>query len=90
MNLEGGVGRDFLKRRSHCRARLLRVVQADRRVIDGIPGIIIRGKNRVFTLGPEVSLALVRNGVLFGFLKLNYEWETYAGRRLRAVSSTSP
>ena len=29
--------------------------------IEGIPGILIRGKNKVFVLGPEVQLALAKN-----------------------------
>jgi len=39
---------------------------------------IAPGKNKVFALGPEVSLALARKGTLFGFVKANYQWETYA------------
>ena len=46
--------------------------------IEGIPGISVIGKNKSFALGPEMSLAIVRNGVLYGLLKLNFEWETYA------------
>ena len=37
-----------------------------------------RVRTRAFALGPEVSLPLERNGVLFGFVKANYQWETYA------------
>ena len=48
------------------------------RDIEGFPLNIAPGKNKVFALGPEVSLALVRKGTLFGFLKANYQWETYA------------
>jgi hypothetical protein len=43
-----------------------------------IPGILIRGKDKVFALGPEVSLAIARKGILYGFLKVNYQWEVYA------------
>jgi hypothetical protein len=32
----------------------------------------------VFALGPEVQLALARNNTLYGFLKVNYQWEVYA------------
>ena len=32
----------------------------------------------MFALGPEVQLALARKGVLYGFLKVNYQWQTYA------------
>jgi hypothetical protein len=46
--------------------------------IEGFPGILIRGKNKVFALGPEVQLALARKGILYGFIKVNYQWEVYA------------
>jgi hypothetical protein len=39
---------------------------------------VIRGKNKVFAVGPEVQLALARNNTLYGFLKVNYQWEVYA------------
>ena len=40
-------------------------------------GILIRGKNKDFALGPEVQLALARKNTLYGFLKVNYQWEVY-------------
>jgi hypothetical protein len=49
---------------------------ADR--IEGFPLNIGPAKSKVFALGPEVSFPLERNGVLFGFVKANYQWETYA------------
>jgi len=32
----------------------------------------------VFAIGPEVTLALARGNTVYGFLKVNYEWEVYA------------
>src|SRR5262245_61159493 len=78
MNLEGGVGADFLKGGLTAGLAYYASFKLTDDVVDGIPGILIRGKNRVFALGTEVSLALARKGVLYGFLKINYEWETYA------------
>src|SRR5262249_59100999 len=78
MNLEGGVGGDFLKGGLTAGLAYYASFKLTDDVIDGVPGILIRGKNRVFALGPEVSLALAKNGVLYGFLKFNYEWEAYA------------
>jgi hypothetical protein len=46
--------------------------------IEGFPDILIRGKNKVFALGPELQLALAKGGTLYGFLKVGYQWETYA------------
>jgi len=34
--------------------------------IEGFPDILIRGKNKVFAVGPEVQLALARNNTLYG------------------------
>jgi len=31
--------------------------------------ILIRGKNKVFAVGPEVQLALAKNSTLYGFLR---------------------
>ena len=78
MNLEGGVGADFLE--GGLTAGLVYYtsmkLQQDR--IQGFPQILIRGKNRVVALGPEVQLALAKGGKLYGFLKVNYQWEVYA------------
>ena len=38
----------------------------------------VRGKNRVFAIGPEVTLALARKNTVYGFLNVKYFWETYA------------
>jgi hypothetical protein len=78
MNLEGGIGGDF----SHGRVTAGLVYYASCKLtddrIEGFPSILIRGKNKVFGLGPEVSFAIERKGVLYGFLKVNYQWEVYA------------
>ena len=78
LNLEGGVGADFLKGGLTTGLVYYASFKLAEDTIDGVPGILIRGKNRVFALGPEVSLALARRGTLYGFLKANYQWETSA------------
>jgi hypothetical protein len=77
MNLEGGVGADFLKGGLTTGLVYYASFKLADDQIDGIPGVLIRGKNKVFALGPEVSLALARRGTLYGFIKANYQWETY-------------
>jgi hypothetical protein len=32
----------------------------------------------VFALGPEVQLAIAKADVFYGFLRVDYYWETYA------------
>jgi hypothetical protein len=78
MNLEGGVGADFLDGGLTVGLNYYASFKLTDDRIEGIPSILIRGKNRVFGLGPEVQLALARKGVLYGLLKVNYQWETYA------------
>jgi hypothetical protein len=78
MNLEGGVGADFLKGGLTAGLNYYASFKLTEDRIDGIPGILIRGKDKVFALGPEVQLALARGGKLYGLLKVNYQWELYA------------
>ena len=78
MNLEGGVGADFLQGGLTAGLVYYASFKLTDDDIEGLPGILIRGRNKVFALGPEVQLALARKGVLYGFLKVNYQWEVYA------------
>ena len=78
MNLEGGFGGDFLQGGLTVGLNYFAMLKLTEDQIDGFPQILIRGKNKVFGLGPEVSLALARKGVVYGFVKVNYMWETYA------------
>jgi len=78
MNLEGGVGADFLKGGLTAGLSYYTSLKLTQDHIEGFPDILIRGKNKVFALGPEVQLAIAKAGVLYGFLRVNYYWETYA------------
>lgn len=78
MNLEGGVGGDFLKGGLTVGLDYYASFKVSDDHIEGFPDILIRGKNKTFGLGPEVQLALAKGGTLYGFLKVNYQWETYA------------
>jgi hypothetical protein len=78
MNIEGGVGGDFLKGGLSVGLAYYWSGKLTQDHIEGFPDILIRGKNKVFALGPEVSLALAKGKAVYGFLKVNYEWEVYA------------
>jgi len=78
MNLEGGIGADFLKGGLTVGLNYFASFKLTSDQIDGFPEILIRGKNKDFGLGPEVQLALAKSNTLYGFLKVNYQWETYA------------
>jgi hypothetical protein len=85
MHLEGGVGADFLQGGLSAGLVYYYSFKLQRDRIDGFPQILIRGKNKAFALGPEVSLALARKGVLYGFVKTNVQWETYARTNTQGV-----
>jgi hypothetical protein len=78
LNLEGGVGADFLKGGLTLGLVYYAAFKTSEDDITGLPGIFIRGKNRTFGLGPEATLALAAGGRLRGFLTARYFWETYA------------
>jgi len=78
MNLEGGIGGDYLRGRLTLGIVYYASFKLTADRIDGFPLNIEPAKSKVFALGPEVSFPIQRNGVLFGFVKANYQWETYA------------
>jgi hypothetical protein len=78
MNLEGGVGGDFLKGGLTVGLAYYASFKLTDDRIQGFPQILIRGKNRVFGLGPDVSLALARRDTVYGFVRVCYQWEMAA------------
>jgi hypothetical protein len=78
MNLEGGVGGDFLKGGLTAGLSYYASFKLTEDQIEGIPAFLLRGKNRTFGLGPEATLALARKNTVYGFLRVAYFWETYA------------
>lgn len=78
MNLEGGVGGDFLGGALTAGLVYYTEWKLSEDEIDAFPEIVVRGKNKVFALGPEVSMPLAWKGMVRGFVKVNYQWELYA------------
>jgi hypothetical protein len=78
MNLEGGVGADFLKGGLSVGLAYYASFKLTRDQLGGFAPVIVTGKNKAFALGPEATLALAKNDTVYGFLKVNYQWETYA------------
>jgi hypothetical protein len=78
MNLDGGVGADCLEGGLTAGLNYYASFKLTDDVIEGLPGIFPLGKDKVFALGPEVSMAIARKGILYGFLKVNCQWELYA------------
>lgn len=78
LNLDGGVGGDFLKGGLTTGVAYYAAFKLSDDEIDGLPGILIRGKNRVFGIGPEATLAIATKNKVRGFVTVRYFWEPYA------------
>ena len=78
MNLEGGFGADFLKGGLTAGLNYYSSFKLTQDRLDGFPVNVGPAKSNVLAVGPEASLALVRKGVLYGSVKVNYQWEVYA------------
>jgi hypothetical protein len=78
MFLEGGAGGDFLKGGLTAGLAYYGGWKLSDDHIEGFPFVNVLGKNKTFALAPEASLALARNGTLYGFLRVAYYREVYA------------
>jgi hypothetical protein len=77
MNLEGGFGGDYLKGRLTVGLVYYTSFKLTADELD-LPINIEPAKSSVLALGPEVSFPLEIKRVLYGFVKANYQWETFA------------
>ena len=75
LNLEGGLGTDFLGGGLTAGLAYYGTFKLTDDQFDSRLGALIRGKNRVWGLGPEVSLALATKKAVYGFLTVRYQWE---------------
>jgi len=79
LNLEGGVGADLLGGGLTFGVAYYGTfkVTADR-FDRPLAEALIRGKNRVWGVGPEVSVALASKTMVYGFVTARYQWEAGA------------
>lgn len=78
LNLDGGVGGDFLNGGLTTGVAYYAAFKLSDDEILGLPGILIRGRNRVFGIGPEATLAIAARNKVRGFVTVRYFWEPYA------------
>ena len=80
MNIEGGVGGDFLK--GGLVAGLAYYssfkLSQDRIEVGHLPQPLPLAKSSTFGLGPDITLALAKNNTVYGFLGVKSFWEVYA------------
>jgi hypothetical protein len=78
LQFEGGVGGDFLKGGLTFGLAYYAAFKLSDDEIEGLPGILIRGKNKVFAVGPDLTLAIARKNTVYGFVRVAYQFETWA------------
>jgi hypothetical protein len=79
MNLEGGVGADFLGGGLSAGLAYYGTFKlTEDRFDNPLAGALIQGKNRVWGLGPELTLAIAANRTVYGFVTVRYQWEMAA------------
>jgi hypothetical protein len=76
LNLEGGLGADFLGGGLTTGLTYYGTFKlTDDEFDSSLGSLLIRGKNRVWGLGPEVTLALAAKKTVYGFVTVRYQWE---------------
>jgi hypothetical protein len=76
LNLEGGIGADFLKGGLTTGLAYYSTFKLTEDRFDSrLPSVLIRGKNRVWGLGPDVTLAIASKQTVYGFVTVRYQWE---------------
>jgi hypothetical protein len=79
LNLEGGAGVDLLGGGLSAGMAYYGTFKlTDDRFEDVLPSLFIRGRNRVWGLGPEATLAIAANRTVYGFVTVRYQWEIAA------------
>jgi hypothetical protein len=79
LNLEGGAGGDFLGGGLTAGLAYYGTFKmSDDQFDSPLAGLLVRGRNRVWGLGPEVTLAIAANKTVYGFVTVRYQWELAA------------
>ena len=75
ITLEGGVGRSFMEGAVSAGLAYYAQWKATEDRIEGLPGLLAPGKNKVFGVGPELTVPFFATGPWAGLVTLRYQWE---------------
>ena len=94
MNLEGGVGGDFLKGGLTVGLAYYYSTKLTSDKLGDFPLNIGLAKANVFGLGPDVTLAIAKSNTVYGFVGVRYFWEVHAVAQTKGtgflISATFP
>lgn len=75
LTLEGGLGREFLRGAVSTGLAYYAQWKLTEDTLTGATALLVRGKNRVAGLGPELTLPIATTTTVYGFLTVRYQWE---------------
>lgn len=75
LNLEGGMGVDMLHGGLSTGLTYYATYKLSDDQLSPIANVLVKGKNRVYGIGPEVTLALAAKKTVYGFVTVRYQWE---------------
>lgn len=79
LTVEGGVGRSFLKGAANAGMAYVAQWKVTDDSGSDIPAALPRSKNRVYGLGPDISMPIFAKGTLVGLIGARFIWE-FGGR----------
>ena len=75
VTLEGGVGRAFIQGAANLGVAYYAQWKATEDRLEGLPGVLLTGRNKVYGVGPEVTMPFFASGPWAGLVTVRYLWE---------------
>ncbi len=75
VTLEGGLGRSFLQGAASVGLAYYAQWKATEDTVGALPGLLVTGKDRVYGLGPELTMPFFASDPWVGLLTVRYQWE---------------
>ena len=75
VTLEGGFGRSFIQGAGSVGVAYFAQWKATADTLTGLPGLLLPGKNKVFGIGPELTMPFFASGPWAGLVTLRYQWD---------------
>ena len=75
VTLEGGFGRSFIQGAGSVGVAYFAQWKATADTLTGLPGLLLPGKNKVFGIGPELTMPFFASGPWAGLVTVRYQWD---------------
>ena len=75
LNLEGGLGHDMLQGGLSAGLAYYATYKVSDDQLAPVANVLVKGRNRVYGVGPEATLAIAAKKTVYGFVTVRYQWE---------------